>query len=105
MVGPTRSRFGACVFAKRRALALTQRDVADRAGCSISHVSEIERGSRVVSPDGDLFARLLNALSVSEPGERRRWTIAAIDDTQPVAAALIHDLLCQVTLLQGPPAP
>lgn len=40
------SDFGSMLRAERKRLRLTLADVADAAGCSVSHVSDVERGVR-----------------------------------------------------------
>jgi transcriptional regulator with XRE-family HTH domain len=55
--------FGARVREYRHALALTQADVAERAGVSLKYVSQIERGSR--NPTLAVLIQLSRALKVT----------------------------------------
>jgi transcriptional regulator with XRE-family HTH domain len=42
-------RFGAAVRARRKAIALSQEELADQAGIDRSHMGKLERGERNVS--------------------------------------------------------
>jgi transcriptional regulator with XRE-family HTH domain len=53
-------QFGSLLRSQRQAAALTQQEVAFRAGLSLTYVGEIERGERMVSLD--TIVRLSDAL-------------------------------------------
>jgi tetratricopeptide (TPR) repeat protein/transcriptional regulator with XRE-family HTH domain len=55
--------FGAQLRARRRAAALSQQDLADRAGLSVRAISNLERG-RTVRPYRDSLLRLADALGL-----------------------------------------
>jgi tetratricopeptide (TPR) repeat protein/transcriptional regulator with XRE-family HTH domain len=55
--------FGAQLRARRRAVALSQQDLADRAGLSVRAISNLERG-RTGRPYRDSLARLADALGL-----------------------------------------
>ncbi len=64
---------GEAVRARRAAAGLSLRELAERVGCSISHLSQIETGQRDASDD--VLGRLEASLGV-EPGDllrRARW--------------------------------
>lgn len=48
---------------RRRELAMTLKDIAESAGCSIPYVSELERGMKEPPPEGTLH-RLARALRI-----------------------------------------
>ena len=58
-----RERFGDAVRARREQLALTQEDLADRAGIHRTYLSDVERGTRNLSLVN--IERLAAALSLS----------------------------------------
>lgn len=58
-----RAAFGARVRELRKALGISQEDLAHRAGLDRSYVGQVERGERNVSLDN--IYRLARALSVS----------------------------------------
>ena len=70
---------GALLRARRAELGLTLQQVADRAGCVRSYVSEIENNKRSKPPSDELLVRLEEALSLP-PG---RLVDAAVWSTAP----------------------
>jgi DNA-binding XRE family transcriptional regulator len=58
------------IIEARRALRLTQKDLAEKAGLGQAEVSKIERGRK--SPTLDTYSRLAAALDLEVPGLARR---------------------------------
>ncbi|MDB5312785.1 MAG: helix-turn-helix domain protein [Gemmataceae bacterium] len=58
-----RERFGYAVKVRREALALTQEDLADKAGIHRTYLSDVERGTRNLALVN--IERLAAALSIS----------------------------------------
>ncbi|MCQ4042997.1 helix-turn-helix domain-containing protein [Streptantibioticus rubrisoli] len=59
------SRLGDAITTARRALGITQEELAAAAGVTQGALSRYEQGTR--EPDGDVVARLAHALGVTEP--------------------------------------
>lgn len=57
--------YGEAVLNTRRRKKLTQRDMADRVGCSASYISNIEHGT--ARPSYRLILELCAALNIDEP--------------------------------------
>ena len=55
--------FGKWIYRRRKALDLTQRDLAERTGCALSTIKKIETDQR--RPSRDLAHRLADALRIA----------------------------------------
>jgi len=73
----------------RRKADLSLGDLADRADCSPSYLSRVERNERTRRPSGDLLARLAKALALP------------LDDLYLAAGRVPDDLLAWIASTPG----
>jgi predicted ATPase/DNA-binding CsgD family transcriptional regulator/transcriptional regulator with XRE-family HTH domain len=75
-----RSSFGSWLRRRRKALDLTQAELAARAGCALTTIKKIETGAR--QPSRRLAVRLADALALS--ADERAMLLAAAGSSSPI---------------------
>jgi predicted ATPase/DNA-binding CsgD family transcriptional regulator/transcriptional regulator with XRE-family HTH domain len=73
--------FGYWLRRRRKALDLTQAELASRAGCVLTTIKKLETGAR--QPSRQLAARLADALAL--PGDERAMLLEAAGSSSPIA--------------------
>ena len=83
--------FGALLKRHRRAVGLTQEELAERAGISVDTISALERGVNV-SPRKDTIDLLADALALT-PDQRAQLHTAARGRLAPISPPAVRESL------------